>query len=389
MKKLVDMIKRFAGWFQLMFVVGVVGAAVLLSVALKPESSNRFASGAQAPLVVSVVDPDPIAYEPVVSLNGVVESRTITQVIPQVGGRVMDVSPAFRAGAEFEQGDVLFRIEPADFELAVERTLAEIETARSELAQLEAEAIAEKRVWSQQYSDREIPDLIARVPQISAAKARIKSGEAARAAAELSLERTIVRAPFNGRVLDTQLDIGQVVAAGQTVGSVFSDDSLEIAVPVSNRELALIGNPIGRPASIALESSATAGADAVVTRQAAALDEQTRLSTLFLTVERGDPLILGDFVSVEIRGRMAPDVFRVPAGSLTSRDQVWVVEDGALKARQVEVVGNEGDTVFIRSFDIGDGIVSVPPSNVRDGLPVETRLERMLARSDGAARGSD
>jgi len=377
MKYLTNLINRFAGWFQLLFVVGVVGAAVLLSVSLKPESSSRFASGQLEPLVVTVVEPNQIAYEPIVSLNGVVESRTITQVIPQVGGRVTDVSPVFRAGSEFAKGDVLFRIEAADFELAVERTLAEIEAARSELAQLEAEATAEKQVWSQQYADREIPALIARVPQIAAAKARIHSGEAARATAELSLNRTVVRAPFDGRVLDTQLDVGQVVGAGAAVGSIFSKDSLEIAVPVSNKELALIGDAIGRPATIVREGNASA--TAVVVRQAAALDQQTRLSKLFLAANSGDALILGDFVGVEIRGRLAPEVFGVPAGSLTSGDQVWVVEAGTLREREVEIVGSEGDVVFLRSFDIGQGVVAVPPSNVRDGLPVAVESERLLA----------
>jgi RND family efflux transporter MFP subunit len=389
MKYLINLINRFAGWFQLLFVVGVVGAAVLLSVALKPESSSRFASGGLEPLVVTVVEPDRIAYEPIVSLNGVVESRTITQVIPQVGGLVTDVSPAFRAGAEFAKGDALFRIEETDFELAVDRTLAEIEAARSELAQLEAEATAEKQVWSQKYADREIPDLIARVPQIAAAKARIHSGEAARAAAELSLKRTVVRARFDGRVLDTQLDIGQVVGAGEAVGSIFFNHSLEIAVPVSNRELALIGNPIGRPASIVLENTASSKAEAMVIRQAAALDEQTRLSTLFLAANSGESLILGDFVSVEIRGQLAQDVFRVPAGSLTSSDRVWVVEGGTLREREVEIVGSEGEVVFVRSFDIGDGIVAVPPSNVRAGLAVEVRPERMLASTDSVSSETD
>lgn len=376
-----SLIERFAGWLQLLFVVAVVGAAVMLSVALKPESSNRFATGGPEPTAVTVVAPGPTQYEPRLALNGVVQSRTTTQVIPQVGGRVTDVSPAFRAGAEFVKGDILFRIEAADFELAVQRTLAEIEAARSDLALLEAEAQAEKRVWNQQYEDRDIPDLIARVPQIAAAKARIHSGEAARASAELDLDRTVIRAPFDGRVLDTQLDVGQVVGAGVAVGSIFSSDSLEIAVPVSTRELALIGDAIGRPASIMNlhQGAPSATAEGVVVRQSAALDQQTRLSTLFIRATDGNALTLGEFVGVEIRGRLATDALRLPAESLTSSDQVWVVEAGALREREVEVIGNEGNFVIVRHFDTGEGLVAVPPSNVRNGLPVDVQLERLAA----------
>jgi len=375
------LIKHFAGWFQLLFVVTVVSGAILVSVSLKPEASNRFSTRAPDLVVVSVVEPQSTAYEPSISLNGVVEARSITDVIPQVSGRVIDVSPAFRPGAAFAEGDLLFRIEPSDYELAVERTLAEIEAARSELALLEAQAEAERRVWDQQFPDRKIPDLVAKVPQIIAANARIRSGEAARAAAELSLNRTIVRAPFDGRVLDTQLDVGQVVGAGVALGTIFSDDSLEIAVPVSGEELALLGDAIGRSAAISREGVAAPALDARVVRQAAALDERTRLSTLFLAADSPEALMLGEFVGIEIRGQSAPEVYRVPAASLTSRDQVWVVEDATLRQREVDVVGIEGNVAVVRDFDIADGVVAIPPSNGRDGLPVSIQSERRVAGS--------
>ena len=377
------LIQRFAGWFQLLFVVTVVGAAILLSVSLKPETSRNFPTRSPDPTVVSVVDPEPAEYEPWVRLNGVVEARTITDVIPQVGGRVVAVSPEFRPGGSFAKGDVLFRIDASDYELAVERTLAEIEAARSDLALLEAQAAAEKQVWDRQFADRQIPDLVAKVPQIAAAKARIHSGQAARAAAELSLSRTVVRAPFDGRVLDTRLDIGQVVGAGAAVGSIFSDDSLEISVPVSREELALLGDAIGRRASIVRDGMTVSALDAEVVRQAAALDQRTRLGTLFLSTDQADALMLGEFVGVEIRGASAPKVYRVPAAALTSRDQVWVVEDGVLRERQVEVVGDEGDVAVVRNFDTGDGVVAIPPANGRDGLPVEIDPERRFAAGGG------
>ena len=388
-----SIIQRYAGWFQLLFVLVVVGAALLVSTSLKPESSNRWGAGAAPRAIpVSVVPPEATDYAPMVDLNGVVEARTLTNVVPQVTGRVVEVSADFRPGARFEAGDVLFRIEAADYELAVERTLAEIEIARADLARLEAEAEAERQIWNQQYTDREIPDLIARVPQIAATEARIHSGEAARAAAELELSRTVVRAPFAGRVLDTDLDIGQVVVQGSPVGSIFSTGGLEIAVPVSSEELALIGDPIGSAATI--ERVAGGTVDAVVVRKAAALDEQTRLGTLFLATEDAASLTLGEFVGVQIRGDVAPDLYQVPAASLTSSDQIWVVEDGVLREREVNVVASEGSYAYLRSFDVADGIVAIPPSDGRDGLPVEVRTaevrnERRHGGGGGVAVGAN
>ena len=382
------LIQRFAGWFQLLFVVAVVGAALLVSTSLKPDSSNRFSGRAPDTVAVSVVAPETTEYEPAVRLNGVVSARTTTNVIPQVGGRVVEVSPAFRPGSSFARGDVLFRIDEADYKLAVERTLAEIEAARSELALLEAQAAAERQVWNQQFSDRKIPDLVAKVPQIAAVKARISSGEAARAAAELSLARTVVRAPFDGRVLDTRLDVGQVVGAGAAVGSIFSHDSLEISAPVSSEELALLGDAIGRRALVVQEGGVEAGVGAEVVRQAAALDERTRLRMLFLAADEQASLTLGEFVAVEIRGDAAKEAYRVPVASLTSRDQVWVVENGSLRQRNVEIIGGDDSVAVVREFDTADGIVAIPPANSRDGLPVVVQSESRVAGGAGVSVGA-
>lgn len=375
------LIQRFAGAFQLVFVIAVVGSAIMLSASLKPESSSVRPKVAADRIPVSVVDPVSATYVSRVRLNGVVEARTVTSIIPQVSGRIVDVAPGFRTGARVEQGDVLFVIERSDYELAVDRTLAEIEVARSELARLEAEAAAEREVWESSFPYREIPDLIARKPQIAAAKARIQSGEAARAAAELALSRTVVRAPFDARILETRLDLGQVVSTNASVGSIFSEASLEISVPVSADDMRRIGNVIGREASIRTSAGEQVGGKVV--RKAATLDERTRLGTLFIESTRPSGLTLGEFVSVEIQGMETEGAMRLPYAAMTSRDRLWVVEGEELFEREVEILGREGDTVVVRAFDTADGVVTIPPPEVRAGLRVQP-----VSGGDFAASGA-
>ena len=383
-----NLFERYAGALQLFFVVGVVGAALAISASLKPE--KRFVAPSSAPdrQAVSVVAPEEIPFSPTISLNGVVQVRTVTNVIPQVAGRVIEVSPAFRDGAFVSQGDVLFVIDPSDYELAVERTLAEIEVARSDLLRLEAEGAAERKIWENRFPDRPIPALTARLPQIAAAKARVKSGEAARAAAELSLKRTIVRAPFDARVLDTRLDVGQVVASNVSVGSVFSVESLEIAAPVSAAELQRIGQPEGRLAMIESPSSNESSLRAKVVRKAASLDERTRLGTLYVRADEISTLTLGEFVTVNIAGESMDSAFRVPSAALTSRDQLWVVEDGVLTERRVEVLASDADSVITSRFDYADGIVAIPPADARAGLHVQTDLADKWASAGGMSGAS-
>lgn len=380
------LLQRRAGALQLAFVVAVVGSAIMFSASLKPDTSPVRPKATSDPVPVTVVNPTPATYTPSVELSGVVETRTVTSIIPQVSGRIVDVAPAFRTGGRVAAGDVLFIIDPADYELAVDRTLAEIEVARSELARLEAEAAAERRVWANSFPDREIPDLIARKPQIAAAKAQIHSGEAAKAAAELALSRTVVRAPFDARVLETRLDIGQVVGTSASLGTIFSEAGLEIAVPVSADEMARIGDYSGRTARIS--TAAGQQIDGVVVRKAATLDERTRLGTLF--IESSDPaaLTLREFVSVEIDGAKSEETLRLPSAAMTSRDRLWVVQGEELEERQVEVLGRDGnDTLVVRAFDAADGVVAIPPPDVRPGLRVEPLVGAEFA-STGAVAGA-
>ena len=375
--------RRHAGAFQLVFVIAVVGSAVLLSISLRPDASDIQPQAAVSRVSVSVIEPAPTAFKPRVKLNGVVESRTITSIVPQVAGRVVQVSPSFQPGATVSKGEILFVIDSSDYELAVDRTLAEIEIARSELARLEAEGAAEREVWKGNYPDRPIPDLIARIPQIAAAKARIHSGEAARAAARLDLERTVVRAPSDARILETQLDVGQVVGSNAAVGSLFSTASLEVSVPVSADELQRIGPVEGRRAVIAPPTGPEI--EGTVVRKAASLDERTRLGTLFIVSDEPAALTLGEFVSVEIYGIPTENAYRLPPAALTSRDQLWVVDDGQLVERRVEILGRESNTLVVSAFDPADGVVAIPPADVRAGLQVETVSRTGLASSRGVA----
>lgn len=378
---MLSLLRRHTGALQLLFVVGVVGAALLLSLSLRPKENGAPPLRAAAGLPVSVVVPAAVAYRPELALSGTVAARTVTNIVPEVQGRIVEVSDSFRPGGYLNAGEVLFRIDPSDYELAVERTLAEIESARSELTLLEAEAEAEIAVWNGQFPDREIPELIARIPQIAAAKARIRSGEAARRAAELELGRTVVRSPFPARVLTTELDLGQVVTGQAAVGTLFSIDSLEVEVPVSSGELALLGDPIRRPATIALpDGRATTG---VVTRTAAALDERTRLGTLFVEPEDAGGLTAGEFVDVTIAAASASDALGIPATALTSRDRLWVVEAGKLAGRQVTVLGGDRDSTFVLPFDFADGVVAVPPANGRAGMPVTPTEAKGMASVPG------
>jgi RND family efflux transporter MFP subunit len=292
------------------------------------------------------------------------------------------VSSNFRSGARVNKGDLLFAIEPSDYELAIKRTLADIEIAKSDLVRLEAEATSEKQIWLSSHPRGEIPDLIARIPQIAAAKARIRAGEAARETAKLLLQRTKVYAPFNARVINTQLDLGQVVSATASVGSIYAIENLEVVVPISSDDLRRIGNPVGRMAIITSDFMTDQEHVGQVVRQGATLDEFTRLGKLFIRTEANERLTSGEFVSVVVKADSVDSALAIPQSSLRSRDQVWVVDAGALSERHVQILGQKQDLLIVHAFDTADGVVTTPPAGAREGQQVKVRPSTRRAMSE-------
>ena len=375
--------KHHAGWLQLAIVVIVVGGSLVLSASLGPDPAPVRSAKPETRLTVTVVTPAVSSYRPYLTLTGTVEASTVTNIVPQVSGKVIYVSPSFRPGARVSKGELLFAIESSDYELAMQRTLADIEIARSDLFRLQAEATAEKKIWSSSKPQNDIPDLIARVPQIAAANARIRAGEAARAAADLSLKRTKIYAPFDARVIESRLDVGQVVGGTVALGSIYSIENLEVVAPVSSDDLRRIGKPIGRSVTIVSDYTTDEEFAGSVVRLGATLDEFTRLGKLYIRSAANDRLTLGEFVSVVVAGDTVDTALTIPESSLTSRDQIWVVDGDTLAERRVQILGHEQGLIVVAAFDTADGVVTIPPAGARDGQIVKVQnIEPLTSLED-------
>ena len=373
------------GTIQLAFVVTVVAVALFITNLLSPAEGSSSAipqASADIGVDINVVQPIIDQFTPEIRLNGVIQTQTQTNIAPQIGGRVVYVSPNFRPGAAVTKGERLFQIETADFELAVEQAQANIDSASSDLALLEAEAELARQEWLELFPGQPITDLAARKPQIAAAKSRLASAEAAKKTAALALSRTRIVAPSDARVLSTQLDVGQVVAPNVAVGSIYALDSVEISAPLSTRQLETLQPVINRKASIQSNERADIVIEGTIKRQNATLDPRTRLATVFITPNTLEGLTIGDFATVVLKADPVQRAMTVPATSFFGRDEVWVVVDGVLQRRSLTRLGERGDDVFVRAFDFGEGVVTLPPVEGYDGMKVSKRVlieERQLA----------
>lgn len=323
--------------------------------------------------------------------EGTVRPLREVELAPQVSGKVVHVSPWLVNGGEFRHGDTLLRIDPVDYELGVTLARAKVKDAETRLALAEQEAEAARREWRllvaggpQEGAEKEPPPLVAKEPQLAAARAAVDAARADLSKALLNLERTDLRAPFDGRVGEKQVDIGQYVSPGQALASLLSTDAAEIVVPLEDAHAYWFHvpgfTPGDGPGSAAVVRARVAGREETwrgrVVRSEGRLDERTRMLNVVVRVERPyakkPPLAAGLFVSVEIEGRALARAAVLPRFSLHPDDTVWVVDENQrLRFRKVEVARVHGDEAVIQDgLKDGDRVVVTPLKAVTDGMAV-------------------
>jgi RND family efflux transporter MFP subunit len=364
--------------------------------ASRPELERRRPS-APTPLVRTIK----VAVRPhwiTVHGEGTVQPVQEIQLVPEVDGKVIYVSPSLVDGGKFNKGDPLLHIDPVDYQLAVTLAEAKVKDAESSLKVAQEEAAAAEEEWRMLYQDKletraEPPPLVAKEPQLAAAQARLEAEKADLQKALLDLERTRLIAPFDGRVSQENVDLGQYVARGQSLATLYSTEAVEIVVPLEDEKLRWFhvpgftdGEGPGSPAKIrARIGGRDLSWDGRVLRAEGRLDERTRMVNIILRVEEPyatrPPLAMGLFVAVEIEGRRLPKAAVLPRPALHEGGIVWVAdEENRLRFREVEVARIHRDEVVVgRGLQDGTRIVVTPLKAVTDGMAIRTLPEEDTA----------
>jgi len=331
--------------------------------------------------------------------TGTVQASRQVEITPQVGGRVVELSPSLVAGGYFSPGELLFRIESTDYQLAVERAQAALAKAEYELALIEGQARVARQEWDRLRLDGaggEPNPLVLYEPQLKNAQAGLQSARAALAQAELDLRRTAVHAPFAGIIRSESVDLGQVVRAGTPVAVLAGTGQAEIVVPLPLAELGWLQVPRpgsrkeGSPATIRLTTArATHEWRGSILRALGEVDPQGRMARVVVGVEdpyglrsenaAGQQLAVGTFVEVILHGETLPDVAVIPAAALRDGDRVWIMNDSHLLIRPVEVVRRAREEFVVgRGLAAGERVVLTNVAGAAEGMklrPIEPEAQ--------------
>ena len=348
--------------------IGFIAFAALL-VSLAPEPERRDPPS-RVPFVQTAAVAAGVGAIPVHGA-GVVRPVAEVDLAPEVGGRVVWVDPNLRSGKRVTAGQVLFRIDAADYGYGVRQAEAALEARRVELLKAEeAAAIAAdeyERFAARAGADaRPATALALHQPQLEAARTALRREESAVAHARLALARTQVAAPINGIVREESVEIGRLLTAHERVGRIFATDAVEVVVPLSDSEASLIpglwedGGAEPTAAIVHAEYGDVQGSWAgFVDRALASLDETTRTIEVIVRVPNPfavsnasepahPPLLVGKFAEVTIDGEAPGEYFRLSRAALQPGDEVWCVRaDSSVRIVPVRVLQRLDDQVFV------------------------------------------
>lgn len=348
---------------QLLLVVLIIAGAIILSRIVSgtrtlPRAANELA---RLPVTVSEIH---IGAHPVqIRTTGRVKPRSTVTITPQVAGRVERVSEHMYDGGYFKQGQTLFRIEAADYQNDVARERAAVAKAQTELALERAEADAAVAEW-RTLNEQVPPPLVSRAPQIAQAQAELAAAQARLAQAELNLSRTEYQLPFDGRVMNSSIELGDFVLAGQNYGEVYNQNSLEIVLSLPVTELRWLGDGENVNIDIAVTDQGAAADQrhipGTILRLGATLDDSTRFQQMVIKPLADHRLLPGMLADVTLSSAPVDNTWVLPAASLQAGQKIWVVDE------QMKLLGVEPT------------IISTMPAGVIARLPLNLKTVRVV-----------
>lgn len=359
-------------------VIAAAGGGAVYLVETAPKARQRPPKANET--LVEVTHVQRTDAKAVVQVMGTVMAAQEVILQPRVSGEIVKLSPKLAPGGRFDAGEFMLRIDPSDFELAVERARAQIAQCEYDLKmELGHQEIA-KREWELLGAEKNATEfdreLALRKPHLAKFRAALKGAQAALRDAELDLERTTIRAPFACVVTEERVDLGAQVSTQTQVAKLVGTDEywVRAAVPVDQLGWITFPSADGEGGSCARihQQFGTERQDRCqgrVVRLMGDLEPEGRMAQVLISIkdplgldtpdETTNPLLIGAYVNIEIEGREVKSVFRLPRRLLRDGDNVWIMNGkDELEIRPIDVLWRSRDNVLIRKgLDEGERVI--------------------------------
>ncbi|MBW2558871.1 MAG: efflux RND transporter periplasmic adaptor subunit [Deltaproteobacteria bacterium] len=368
----------------------IIAIAVALYISSTAPKAQRTLPVRETPLVKTIYARHSSQRIVVPAMGSVIPAREIT-LKSQVAGNIVKINPRFTEGGYLKTGEKLLKIDDQDYRLAVTEQHSAIVNAEYSLKlELGRQDVA-KREWELLGGDdsSKAPDseLALRKPHLEKAQADVASARAAMKRAELDLARTTVRTPFNCIVRTKKVDLGSHVSSQDQLAELVGTDMYHVRASVPIDRLKWISIPHGRDdhgSKVLIIYGNGTGYErrGSVVRLLADLEEEGRMARILIAVKdpldlkspenNRPPLLIGEYVRVEIEGPELDGVVALPRSAMREGRSIWIAdEDDTLDIRRMDILWRGEETVLIKnSLADGERIIVTDLSTPIQGMKV-------------------
>lgn len=296
------------------------------------------------------------------AMGTVTAAREVT-LKAQVSGMVQSVCDRFVPGSFVAKGEPLLLLDPADYQVAEKKAQSALADAKAALAiEQGSQNIAKEELRVlREITARQVPqtDLALRKPQLVQVLADVASAKADLTQADLNLARTRITAPFNAMIIERSVNVGAYVGAQESLVTLVGTDEYWIETVIPLNQLPYMDMDYSDGCSVRVRSQASTGAwEGHVIQVTGKLIESSRMALVIVAVKdplgtqdhpSALPLMIDDYVYVDITGRTLSDVVALPRAALKDDDTIWVNAGNALDIRKVTIAWKEKNRVYIRT----------------------------------------
>ena len=371
----------------------IVAAGLLISmlmIVLKPVAKPEEVKFPDPFVEVKKILPETVNV--IIKSQGSVIPHKESQIFPEIIGPVVYVSSKLYEGSSFNKGDILAKIDSKDYELDIKSAESTLAAAKTKLSFEKAESNSAREEWKK-IGSGEPGDLTLRIPQLKQAESAVEAAEANLERLKRNLDKTIIKAPYDGLVRKKNIDIGTVVSPGYLLASIYAIDYVEVKLSIPDEDLAFLDIPLDGT-EINIENQARVnligsfGGENIIwngkiVRMEAEIDSKSRMAILIARVsdpynlsKYKIPLRVGQFVEAEIIGKKFNNIYTINRELIRNNNQVIIINeiDTTLDYKSVNIIRYIDDFALInKGLDYKTSICLTNLDVMYDGMKVQLK----------------
>lgn len=370
--------------FPVLTVLIITFVLISIMIKLKPEI-DRKAETEFVPMV-DTMKIKSIDFVVPIKTEGMVLPKTKINFSSESVGKIVWIADSFTTGGEFKRGDLLVKIDPRDYQLAITRSQANVSARLANLELEQAKSDLAKSDWKKYGKKGKPSALNLNLPQVASAKAALEGAKADLDLAKRNLEKTQVVAPFNGTIITKNSDVGQFVNVGTNLAVIASTEAAEIRVSLTDVQLSesgLTASLIKPKVKISSEEIKQTQWLGVVAHVEAQRDARTLMNYVVIHVDhpfvqQDQALRFNTFVTVQFEGKVLQSVFPLQRNYLMLNDRIKVLDNNSkLLIKPVEISYSDEDFVYVSSgLNADDLVITTQLPNIKAGSLLQQNLSR-------------